>query len=129
MTKTETILCPTDFSENASHAFHFAQLLAEKCGATVELMHVYHIPLHLADVGAEPRGPQVRPEDISLQLLAIRIAQRVDNIPVAALDVGIDGKEKLALAVDVCAGRRSGQHRTGKQYDEAESEATEDGSG
>jgi len=49
MTKTETILCPTDFSANASHAFQFAQRLAEKCGATVELMHVYHIPLHLAD--------------------------------------------------------------------------------
>jgi len=50
MTKTETILCPTDFSDNASHAFDFAQLLAEKCDATVELLHVYHIPLHLADV-------------------------------------------------------------------------------
>lgn len=34
------ILCPTDFSKSAEYAFEYALAIAERHGATVELLHV-----------------------------------------------------------------------------------------
>lgn len=39
------ILFPTDFSPVAHHAFQYALQLAEKMGAAIDLMSVYHLPV------------------------------------------------------------------------------------
>lgn len=39
------ILFPTDFSDCAAHAFRYVQELASGLGATVDLLHVFHLPI------------------------------------------------------------------------------------
>ena len=41
----KTILFPTDFSKNASHAARYAGMLAKLYDANIVLLHVYHIPM------------------------------------------------------------------------------------
>lgn len=38
------ILFPTDFSDTAKHAFKYAIQFAQEVGATIDLLHVYHLP-------------------------------------------------------------------------------------
>lgn len=107
MTKTKTILCPTDFSDNATHAFEFAQQLADKCDATVELLHVYHIPLHLADELApmtlEGMDPELRESlESDLRKFAGRHARK--GVPVTfRLRVGIPSHEIIEEAEQIDA--------------------------
>lgn len=44
MIKFKRILCPTDFSEYAGHALHYACSLSEKYGAELHLLHVLPDP-------------------------------------------------------------------------------------
>lgn len=39
------ILVPTDFSANADAAFERAHYLAQRCGASVTVLHVYQLPM------------------------------------------------------------------------------------
>ena len=41
----KTILFPTDFSENATHASRYAAMLAKLYDANLVLLHVHHIPM------------------------------------------------------------------------------------
>jgi nucleotide-binding universal stress UspA family protein len=41
------ILVPTDFSEHSQRAIQYALTLAERMGASVDLLHVWEPPLHL----------------------------------------------------------------------------------
>ena len=41
----KTILFPTDFSENATHASDYAGLLAQKFNANVVLLTIYSMPI------------------------------------------------------------------------------------
>lgn len=43
MSEFKKILCPTDFSENAAHAFAYARAFAEKSGGTVDAVHVVDV--------------------------------------------------------------------------------------
>lgn len=52
MTNMPKILCPIDFSTNSIHAFHYAQRLAQKMKASIEVLYVYHIPLEESYVDA-----------------------------------------------------------------------------
>ena len=52
MYSIKKILVPTDFSENASTAYHPAQQLAQKYGATVNFIHI--IPSHNYFAGSIP---------------------------------------------------------------------------
>jgi len=46
----ETILCPTDFSKNASNAAAYACALGEKFKARIILLHVYESPAVMTEV-------------------------------------------------------------------------------
>ncbi len=46
--KIETILVPTDFSEDADKALRVATELADKFDARIELLHCYHVELPIA---------------------------------------------------------------------------------
>jgi universal stress protein A len=102
MTKAKTILCPTDFSENAAHAFRYAQQLAHKLDAAVELMHVYHIPLHkiyvLAPTKLEELDPVLR-EMIETHLRQFAEQNAQANVTVTyKIGVGIPSQEILEEA-------------------------------
>jgi hypothetical protein len=41
----KTILFPTDFSENANHAFRFIKMMGKTKGVKLILLHSYNLPL------------------------------------------------------------------------------------
>lgn len=55
LTSINSILLTTDFSENSREAFPLAKELAQKTGATVDLMHVYSVDPHDEDQPDESR--------------------------------------------------------------------------
>jgi nucleotide-binding universal stress UspA family protein len=55
MPNVKTILMPTDFSESSEEAVTYAQLLADKFGATLHLLHVVQDP-YTQPWGAEAYG-------------------------------------------------------------------------
>lgn len=102
MTKSKTILFPTDFSENAAYAFRYAQRLAYKLDATVELIHVYHIPLHLKDAFAPTKTKQLDPvlrEQLERNMREFAEQNARENVSVTfKLRVGIPTQEILEEA-------------------------------
>lgn len=102
LTKTKTILCPTDFSKNAAHAFLYAQELAHKLDAVVELIHVYHIPLHGINVLAPTKLEELEPalrEELEHQLRAFVEQNAKAKAPVTyKLGVGIPSHEIIEEA-------------------------------
>jgi universal stress protein A len=102
MTKTKTILCPTDFSENAASAFCYAQELAYKLDSVIELIHVYHTPLYGKDISAptklEAMDPALR-EKLEYDLREFAEQNAQVKVPVTyKLRVGIPSHEILEEA-------------------------------
>jgi universal stress protein A len=102
MIKSKTILCPTDFSENAAHAFRYAQQLAHKLDVAIELMHVYHIPLHGINVLAPKKLEELDPvlrEEIEHHLRDFIAQNAQAKVSVSyKLGVGIPSHEILEEA-------------------------------
>jgi universal stress protein A len=102
MTKIKTILCPIDFSDNAAHAFRYAQQLADKLDAIIELMHVYHIPLHGAYVFAPSKLEELDPllrEKIDAHLRQFAEQNAQANVTITyKIGVGIPSHEILEEA-------------------------------
>lgn len=61
MNLIQRILCPVDFSETSSAAFHYADRLAHGTGAELVLLHAFEVPESL-----DPRS-QERPADPRLK--------------------------------------------------------------
>jgi len=99
MTKSKTILFPTDFSENAAHAFRYAEELAFELNAVVELIYVYHIPLHLIDVLAPTKLEELDPalrERLESDLHEFAEKNARKDVPITyKLRVGIPTQEIL----------------------------------
>ena len=66
----ETILVPTDFSEDADEAVRVATWLAKEFGARVEVLHAYHVDVPLATPGLT--APVVLPVQFYEELRAQR---------------------------------------------------------
>ncbi len=102
MTKSKIILFPTDFSENAAYAYRYAQKLAHKLDAAVELIHVYHIPLHLMDSFAPTKTKQLNPvlrEQLERNIREFAEQNARGNVSVTfKLRVGIPTQEILEEA-------------------------------
>jgi len=102
MTKSKTILFPTDFSENAAYAFRYAEELAFELNAVVELVHVYHNPLHLMDVLAPRKSEELDPalrERLESDLHAFAEKNARKGVPITyKLRVGIPTQEILEEA-------------------------------
>lgn len=64
------ILVPTDFSEHSQRATEYALSLAERMGASVDVIHVWEPPTHL-----EPETLVMVPGDEGAQLEMIGLAQ------------------------------------------------------
>lgn len=64
------ILVPTDFSEHSQRATEYALSLAERMGASVDLLHVWEPPPHL-----EPETLVMVPGDPGAQLEMVGLAQ------------------------------------------------------
>ncbi|WP_076410291.1 universal stress protein [Shewanella sp. UCD-KL12] len=68
--RTRQIICPTDFSETASHAFRYA----------VEMANFYHVGIRLVHVIDQPVGNE------SYQILAITPEEMVEGMEQAAAE-------------------------------------------
>lgn len=47
MKPLSNILCPVDFSDSSRHALRYALELAEALGASLKLVHAYHVPHYI----------------------------------------------------------------------------------
>ncbi|MFA7173262.1 MAG: universal stress protein [Kiritimatiellia bacterium] len=72
----QRILCPTDFSASASHAFFYALAIAARHGAVVELLHVTENSAYANDLPLEG--------DTSSKTFKYRLCERLDEIVLAA---------------------------------------------
>jgi nucleotide-binding universal stress UspA family protein len=72
MTRIQKILHPTDFSENAGHAFTLACSLARDFGARLILAHVHPPPFEAPTELAPPPAPGVPPKAPREKLKALR---------------------------------------------------------
>ncbi len=58
MTKFQRILCPVDFSLHSERALDYAIGLATGTGATIDVVHVWQIPVYAFPDGAVIFGPE-----------------------------------------------------------------------
>jgi nucleotide-binding universal stress UspA family protein len=59
MAEIKKILVPVDFSETSRHAIEYALDLAGKLGASLEMVHVYQLPMYTMPDGSLLAGPEV----------------------------------------------------------------------
>lgn len=93
MTTIRQILVPVDFSEHSSAALDYAAGLARMAGASVDVLHVWQVPIF------EPPGPLVPEAATSLWEAARRNAeQAVETFRAAASKRGIAVRSSKAVA-------------------------------
>ncbi|MBL7077552.1 MAG: universal stress protein [Kiritimatiellae bacterium] len=81
--EVEQILCATDFSDSAAHAFQYALAIAAHHGASVELLHV-------AECSIYANGPPLKREE-SGGTFEDRLRERLDEIAASqSVDVPIE---------------------------------------
>jgi nucleotide-binding universal stress UspA family protein len=119
MPKIQSILCPTDFSENAEKAIDFAVDLASKLGATLHLVHVYQLPVYpipdgsfgvsqdfiaqtmdelnkgLAQLAARKKGAQIETHLVVQGIPHREIVRMADELGVDLIVMGTHGRSGL----------------------------------
>ncbi|MFC1889388.1 universal stress protein [Thermodesulfobacteriota bacterium] len=83
----EKILCATDFSTSAERAFQYALTLADRYGATVELLHVTEVSAYAEDNVGEAENSYEG-----------RLRARLDEI-VASTDTDVSIETRMAAGV------------------------------
>jgi universal stress protein A len=58
--KLERILVPVDFSPSSKHAVEYATFLAQRCAATIDVMHVWQPPRGFARSAGPPDAAEER---------------------------------------------------------------------
>jgi len=112
------ILMPTDFSENADHAFQYALAFARAFGAKLYIMHVVHFPPQIQlYVTRDVLDRLVKDVETSLKELIERSKETKINFnPVVRLGVedseitGLAEKERIHLIVMGTHGRTGLAH-------------------
>jgi nucleotide-binding universal stress UspA family protein len=99
--KIQTILVPTDFSEDAAHALATAKDLARRFGSKIVLLHAYRVDLPMSTPALG--GGFILPDDFYEQLRAEATRQiealagevAKDEIPVSSIAI----EERAAVAI------------------------------
>lgn len=91
------ILVPTDLSEEADKALHYAKNVAEKLGAEIHFLHVIE-PVNALGTGLFPADPGVDSElDLfTLKLISVR-TKGLKQRALSSLFIGIDTKMKVEV--------------------------------
>src|ERR1041385_3618604 len=102
MRQFKKVLCPTDFSETALAALRYAIEFLRGHGGEIELLHVYHVPLHSADVKA-PKSvddlPEALRKDLNGRLALLQEQLTVGDVKLhASLAVGTPHEAIVAAA-------------------------------
>ena len=116
MLPIHTILFPTDFSENAQHAFSFACSLARDCGARIIVLYVMPPPL-----GHEQLEARQRPEEyygvprnalhkIQAPDQNVRVEHRLEEGDTADVILNVAGENQASLIVMGTHGRTGLRH-------------------
>lgn len=92
--KIETILVPTDFSDDAQQAINTALDFAESFGSRIVLVHAYHLDLPLSTpmIG----GPVILPEGFFVEYRT----QAADQVEKLAKESARDGVQVRGLAIE-----------------------------
>jgi nucleotide-binding universal stress UspA family protein len=92
--KIETILVPTDFSDDASHALEAAKDLAQKFGSKIVLLHAYRVDLPMSTPALG--GGFVLPDNFYEELRA----QATKQIEALAAETAKSGVEVSSVAIE-----------------------------
>ena len=92
--KIETILVPTDFSDDANHALETAKGLARQFGSKIVLLHAYRVDLPMSTPALG--GGFVLPDNFYEQLRS----QAKQQIEALAAEVEKDGVKVSSLAIE-----------------------------
>lgn len=93
------VLVPTDFSEHADRALTVAIGLAKPLGATIDLVHVYGVPMPVvASIGGSVPPPLPTPNDLmSIQKGLDQIAERVRVAGVECFIAIVEGSPAVEI--------------------------------
>lgn len=91
MPSFQTILVPTDFSDDAEASLREAVELAKATGARIHLLHVYHFPAY---VSATPELPYVIPAKVYNDIRQ-HAAARVQEIEKRIQADGVSAKSEI----------------------------------
>ena len=87
------ILCPTDFSDASQHALQYAMDFAVKLGASVEVLHVYQLPIY-----AFPDGAVIPRAELTTEILNAA-QEHVERIVEKLKGSGVEVSSKLVEGV------------------------------
>ena len=93
------LLVPTDFSEHADRALTLAIGLAKPLGATIDLVHVYALPMPIvASIGGAVPPPLPTPDDLmSIQRGVDELAERVRHAGVECFTAIVEGSPAVEI--------------------------------
>lgn len=98
MLAINNILCPTDFSDRALHAFHLAAALARDHRAALTVLHVRELPaLPFAEFGAVPTVELPSHDDILEKLARFELHDESITVEFVVAD-GEPGEEIVRVA-------------------------------
>ena len=92
--KIDTILVPTDFSDDARKALETAKDLAKAFGSRIVVLHAYHIDLPFTSPAFA--GPVILPEGFFVEYRNAA-TQRIEEL---AKEAGTEGIDVSALAIE-----------------------------
>jgi nucleotide-binding universal stress UspA family protein len=103
------VLVPTDFSEHADRALTVAIEFAKPLGATIDLLHVYALPLPIvASIGGAVPPPLPLPTPDDLMSTQRNIDERAEKVRSAGLECSSAIVEGPAAAEIVSHSRKLG---------------------
>lgn len=92
----KTILVPTDYSDSASNALHYAIEFAKSIKAKIILFHAYHIPVSAGDVPIVIVSPQELEEENSERIK--KLEEKI--VKQAAEKIQVESIVRAGFAVD-----------------------------
>jgi nucleotide-binding universal stress UspA family protein len=112
----KAILVATDFSTSAEKAVHYAAQLATSLGASLHILHVYHIPTTVSEVPVVPNMDEIENECYEkLVKLGAELQERYNIIPHVKATMGFAVEEIQEYKKEIHAGLIvMGMHERGR---------------
>jgi nucleotide-binding universal stress UspA family protein len=131
MKSINKILFPTDFSETAQNAFRYCLILADQCGANIELLHVVYPEYETLDLPVlAAKATQDRAEAarilqqsfIEMGIAQVQLSYQFNSLPIVNADVqlGTPGSTITDIAkrdnVDLIVMGTKGEHNVLERF-------------
>lgn len=91
MSTPKRLLCPVDLSEASLKAARYAAELARSMGASLKLLYVYHVPLHVAPTGGPRHFADLSPDAMDT------LERSLDGLKAELSAMGVNVQTALAV--------------------------------